>query len=120
MTTTPSHLKLAVDALPNDSLNDLVRTNITQASEWANTLLYGQVSGRRGDRGDRHRHVDADEFLYTILGEAEFDIEGEIVVCRAGDLLIVGAGKYHPVHVTGEEWKAVSAIVPRHGMGARR
>jgi mannose-6-phosphate isomerase-like protein (cupin superfamily) len=55
-----------------------------------------------GDVVGEHAHLESDEVFHIISGSARFVIDDQPLHVGAGDLLHVGAGERHAIHVTGD------------------
>ena len=70
-----------------------------------------------GAAEERHRHVQARQFFYVLVGEATLELEGEIHRLRAGEGLHVPPGATHQLRNEGNmEIRFLVISAPRsHG-----
>ena len=70
-----------------------------------------------GAAEERHRHVQAHQFFYVLVGEATLELEGEIHRLRAGEGLHVPPGATHQLRNEGNmEIRFLVISAPRsHG-----
>jgi quercetin dioxygenase-like cupin family protein len=88
----------------------VVRSHDAPAVDWregvATRMLAARASGaerlclmeqrcRPGRGAPRHVHPDAEEVIVVLAGEAEFEVEGEREILRAGDSVVLPAGARH-------------------------
>ncbi len=55
-----------------------------------------------GDRVAQHYHKSSFEYLYVISGACDFEINGETIPLKEGDMLLTEPGDKHSVHNRGE------------------
>ncbi len=76
-------------------------------------MKFGVVVLQGGQDFKRHYHNIMEENFFIIEGEIEFDVDGEIVVCKKGDYIHVEPGESHYLkNTTDKPAKAAFMLAP--------
>jgi quercetin dioxygenase-like cupin family protein len=65
-------------------------------------VTVGRVMIKKGMSNPQHAHPNCTEVLYMLEGTLEHTVDGETVVTRAGDTIIVPAGVVHVARNVGD------------------
>jgi quercetin dioxygenase-like cupin family protein len=67
-------------------------------------MTFGRSTFKPGRSNPRHQHPNCEEVLYVVAGEIEHTLpEGGTVRLRAGDCIVIPAGKAHQAKNVGED-----------------
>ena len=88
------------------SINEIITNNSTQDS-WSHTLVNSPstcstlISQMPGEGNRMHYHSDWDEWWYIIQGEWEWQVDGNSLTVKEGDVVFIERGRRHKITATG-------------------
>ena len=67
-----------------------------------------------GEGNRRHYHSDWNEWWYIIMGEWEFEIEGELFLVKQNDLVFIPKNKWHKIKAISKDGPSIRLAVSRY------
>jgi quercetin dioxygenase-like cupin family protein len=97
---------------------DLVEKYGTESS-WSHTLVDTESNSATlicqlpGEGNRRHYHPDWNEWWYIIIGEWQWEVEGEKKIIKQGDVVFMKKNRIHKITATGDK-AAIRLAVSRY------
>ena len=88
----------------------------SSVSSWSKRVINTEsnsmtiIAQMPGEGNRRHYHPDWNEWWYIVLGEWEWEIEGEIKRIKAGDIVMVEKRRVHKITAIGDKMAIRMAV----------
>ena len=96
------HIRALTDAEPFTTADgSTIRSLLDRTTAPVVQQSLAEATISAGTATTRHYHRESEELYYVLSGEGEMEIDGERALVGRGDAILIPAGAWHQIRVTG-------------------